>query len=129
MFLATFSNAVLMYGLRRWATFVGQSGVPATARPGDRFTVHVTMANTGSETWSTSDRYALGFVAAGDTTTWGTDRIAVPREVSPGDTVSFDLPLVAPATPGSSSLVWRMVRGNRDWFGETTPKQTLQVAP
>ena len=129
VFLATFSNAVLMYGLRRWATFVGQSGVPATARPGDRFTVHVTMANTGSETWSTSDRYALGFVAAGDTTTWGTDRIAVPREVSPGDTVSFDLPLVAPATPGSSSLVWRMVRGNRDWFGETTPKQTLQVAP
>ena len=51
-----------------------------------------------------------------------------PSPKVPGDTVTFDLPLVAPATPGSASLVWRVVHVLR-WFGESTPKRSLQVAP
>jgi hypothetical protein len=126
VYLATFSNAVLLYGLRQWATFVSQSPVPATLKPGDRFTGRVTMANTGSKTWAASGRYALGLASAGDSTTWGTNRVPLPRDVSPGDTVSFDVTFVAPATPGSASLVWRMVQGRSGWFGEMTPKQTVQ---
>ena len=129
VYLATFSNAVLMYGLRQWATFVGQSGVPQAVRPGDRLTAHVTMANTGSQTWRASGPYALGLASTADSATWRLDRIPLPRDVSPGDTVSFDVSLVAPAAPGSASLVWRMVQGRSDWFGEMTPKQTVQVAP
>lgn len=133
VFLATFSDRVLMYGLRQWATFVSQAPVPATLRPGEQVTVHVTMANTGSQPWTVSAGYALGFYSATNDTTWGgaTNRIPLPRDVAPGDTVTFDVPLVAPATPGSASLVLRLLngRGRRDWLGESTPKQTVQVAP
>jgi hypothetical protein len=129
VFLATFSDAIVLYGLRQWATFVSQSPVPATLKPGDRFTAHVTMANTGSETWTASAGYALGFDSPRDAMTWGTNRIQLPRDVIPGDTVAFDLPLVAPGTPGSASLVWRVIQEGVGWFGEATPRQTLQVAP
>src|SRR5258705_376606 len=129
VYLATFSDGVVMYGLRQWATFVGQSAVPATARPGDRFRAHVTMANTGSQTWTASGGYALSFAAPDDSTTWGANRIPLSPDVAPGDTVSFDVPLVAPAAASNASLVLRMVQGSRELFGETTPKQTVQVAP
>ena len=128
VFLATFSNAVNMYGLRQWATFVSQSPVPATLKPGEPFTAHVTMANTGSQMWTAGGGYALGFDAPRGASTWGTARFPLLRDVAPGDTVTFDLPLVAPATPGSASLVWRVVHVLR-WFGESTPQQTVQVAP
>jgi hypothetical protein len=129
VYLATFSNAVNMYGLRQWATFVSQSPVPATLKPGEAFTAHVTMANTGSQTWTARAGYQLGFDAPRDAATWGAKRIPLPRDVAPADTVSFDLPLVAPATPGNASLVWRVVQDHLRWFGEATPKLTVQVAP
>ncbi len=127
VYLATFSDRVLMYGMGQWATFVSQSTVPATVRAGDRFTTRVTMANTGSETWTASD-YSLGFDAPRDSMTWGTNRFPLPRDVAPGDTVTFDLSHVAPAAPGSATLAWRLVRGRSRWFGEGTPKQTVQVS-
>jgi len=130
VYVATFSNQIVVYGLRQWATFLSQSDRPANLASGSTFTFQITMENTGSTTW-TPNGYGLGFDSPEDATTWGTNRIPVPRDVGPGEWVTFDLSLTAPTTTHmmSYNFSWRLVRDGVEWFGEATPTQVIWVVP
>lgn len=104
------------------AQFVSQS-VPPSVAAGGQAAVSVSMRNTGSTTW-TPGSYFLG---AADSS-WGAERVPVPRAVAPGEVVTFNFTITAPTTcPGAGHLSWRMVEEGVEWFGEATPAAPVQV--
>lgn len=113
----------------RNAAFVSQAGVPAAATTGQSFTVALTFRNTGTTTWSTSARYALGSSTPSDNTTWGYNRIALPNAVAPGQSVSISVSALAPQTAGTYAFQWRMVQDGSGggWFGSASTLATIVV--
>jgi polar amino acid transport system substrate-binding protein len=72
--------------------------------PGQAFTKGWQVKNTGTCPWTTGYRlvFATGAKMAGDP-------VALAREVKPGETYDWQLPLVAPQEAGSYEGVWQMV--------------------
>jgi aqualysin 1 len=108
------------------ARFVSQI-VPIRMEPGELYDVSVTMQNVGTTTWTNALQYRLGSQAPPDNFTWGLARVALPRNVAPNETVTFQFTVVAPATPGAYSFQWRMVREGVAWFGDLTQLRTVRV--
>jgi hypothetical protein len=102
------------------AEFVSFSNVPNRLYPGETFDVSITMRNTGNTTWTSSDLYRLGAIDPQDNIYWGTNRIELPHDVNPGDTVTFTATLQAPSEEGLYTFHWRMVQDGVAWFGDTT---------
>ena len=98
------------------AVFVSQS-VPSTMTPGQPVAVSVTMQNTGNTTWTPGGQYRLGAQNPEDNTTWGTARVELPNSVTPGETVTFNFSVTAPATIGTYNFQWQMVEEFVEWFG------------
>jgi N-acetylmuramoyl-L-alanine amidase len=90
---------------------------PATMAPGATATVHVTFRNRGV-LWNDARLFRLGAVGDSDPFTT-TTRYNVGTEVGPNTTKTFTLTLTAPATPGTYTSDWRMVRDGVTWFGAT----------
>jgi uncharacterized membrane protein len=93
--------------------------VPTTMTAGQSYTVHVTVQNTGTTTWSLADGYKLG--AVGDSDPFASTRILLdPSDfIAPGGSKTFTFTMTAPSTPGSYVTEWRMVREFVAWFGTT----------
>ncbi|MCY3968688.1 MAG: NBR1-Ig-like domain-containing protein [Acidobacteria bacterium] len=108
------------------AAFVSSSGVPSKIVAGGTATVTVTMKNTGSTTWTSSADYELGSQIPSDNTTWGLSRVSVPSAVAPNGTAAFTFTITAPATTGSYTFAWRMVKDTA-WFGAGTGSVTITV--
>ncbi|WP_300328868.1 NBR1-Ig-like domain-containing protein [Methanocalculus sp.] len=104
--------------------------IPATMTPGQKYSVQVTMLNTGTKPWSEADRIRLGAVGdgAGDAALFGTGRVKIPQgaTVEPGEQYTFTFTMTAPETPGTYSPKYRMVWELRQWFGDKLEK-TVQV--
>jgi parallel beta-helix repeat protein len=112
------------------AAFVSQS-VPATLATGQSQTVSVTMKNTGTNTW-TSSNYKLGTQSPQDNTRWTGDTRAYmsPGEtVAPGQQKTFTFTITAPVNAGTYDFQWRMVDEGVEWFGALTPKVVITVSP
>jgi hypothetical protein len=73
-------------------------------KPGQAFTKGWQVQNTGTCPWTTGYRlvFATGAKMAGEP-------VALAREVKPGETYDWQLPLVAPQEAGSYEGVWQMV--------------------
>ena len=99
------------------AGFVSQSALAATA-PGQTFPVSVTMRNAGTTTWAATSLYRLGSQNAEDNNTWGSNRIELPSSVAPGESVTFNFSVTAPARVGVYNFQWQMVQDNVEWFGD-----------
>lgn len=82
--------------------------------PGESFTKTWKIYNAGSCTWDTD--YALTFVSGEDMD--GEDTY-LDEEVSPGETVSISVSMVAPTTEASYTGYWRMANDDGDLFGDT----------
>ena len=108
------------------AAFVSSSGVPSKIVAGGTATVTVTMKNTGTTTWTSAADYELGSQSPSDNTTWGLSRVSVPSDVAPNATADFTFTITAPATTGSHTFAWRMVRDTA-WFGAGTGSVTITV--
>jgi polar amino acid transport system substrate-binding protein len=82
-------------------------------KPGQAFTKGWQVKNTGTCPWTTGYRlvFASGTKMAGEPA-------AVAREVKPGETYDWQLPLVAPQNAGSYEGVWQMVDAQGMGFGE-----------
>ncbi len=75
------------------------------------------MKNTGNTTWSTAGGYKLGSQNPENGTTWGLNRVALPGNVIPGQTVTFSFNITAPAAAGTYNFQWRIVREGIAWIG------------
>jgi hypothetical protein len=108
------------------AAFVTQS-VPTSLNTGQVAAVSVTMTNTGNTTWSTAGGYKLGSQNPENGTTWGLNRVALPGNVIPSQTVTFSFNITAPATAGTYNFQWRIVREGIAWIGPLTPNVAITV--
>jgi len=111
------------------ASFVSQSGIPATMTVGEQRTVTVTMKNTGTTTWTRTGGYKLGSQNPQDNFTWGLNRVwlSSSESIAPGQQKSFTFTITAPLTPGSYNFQWRMVHELVAWFGQYSANQVIQV--
>ena len=108
------------------ANFTSQS-VPTTMLAGQTYAISITMQNVGPTTWTAGQSYRLG--PQPDNGLWGTTRVAVPHDVPPGGTVTFNFNVTAPATGGTYSFQWRMLQEGVQWFGDVTDRIMVTVVP
>jgi|GEM_PF-5159189 len=129
------------------AVFVSQTPPPSTVIAGHTYPVSVTMKNTGTTTWTTGPAqassqptgYALVAQNPGGTNQWNTApglsyyNNGVPisatgaASVAPGQLVTFNYTITAPATPGSYNFQWQMLHLYVAFFGDQTPNVPVQV--
>jgi hypothetical protein len=111
------------------AAVVSQN-IPSTMAAGVQYDVSVTMKNTGGTTWTAAANDKLGIQPDAAAATWsssGRVLLGAGESIAPGATKTFSFKLLAPGTPGTYSLQWRMVQELVEWFGDTTPLATVTV--
>jgi uncharacterized membrane protein len=106
---AAVSNAVIV-----------SNDMPTSMTGGQTYTVHITVQNTGTTTWTPISSYKLGFV--GDNPPFGPARILLDpsASVAPGQQYTFTFTITAPNTPGTYSMRYRMLQELVTWFGQST---------
>lgn len=111
------------------AQFIPPQSVPSTMIAGEKYTVSVTMKNTGDTTWTANDKYRLGSQDPQDSLLWNIGRVNLNlgESIAPGETKTFKFIVNAPAFPGKYDFQWRMVQENVEWFGDFTPNVNVEV--
>lgn len=111
------------------AAFISQS-VPENMVAGQVYSVSVTMANTGTKTWSPGGAtpYNLGSRNPFDNLTWNVGRVAVPGTVPPGAQATFNFQVTAPQSGGAVNFQFGMVQDGVEWFGPTSANVVVQVS-
>lgn len=108
------------------AEFVSQS-VSATMYSGEKYTVSVTMRNSGTSTWTAANQYRLGSQNPMDNQTWGLGRVDVAASVAPGQTYTFTFTVTAPQKIGTYNFQWKMLREGVEWFGAVGANAVVNV--
>lgn len=102
--------------------------VPDTMIAGQKYTVSVSMKNTGTTTWSDDLGYRLGSQNPQDNATWGGRVFIFPgKTVEPKKKIEFGFTVTAPEKPGVYDFEWRMLREGQAWFGEESKNKTIEV--
>ena len=96
------------------------NSLPATMAVGSTTNATITLRNRGV-LWNDAKQFRLGAVGESDPFTT-TTRFNVGAEIGPSQTKTFTITLTAPATPGTYTTDWRMVRELVTWFGTTVSK-------
>ena len=88
------------------------------------------MKNIGTSVWTAGGLYRLGSQNPQDNIIWDLNRVELPADVNPGDTVTFTFDIYS-LPSGVKNFQWRMVQDGVEWFGEYTPnvKITVRVPP
>ena len=112
------------------AQFVTQ-GVPSDMTAGQKYTVSLTMKNTGSTTWTAADSYRLGSQNPQDNHVWlgTTHRVYLGSgdSIAPGQEKRFDFTVTAPSAPGTYNFQWKMLREGVEWFGDASSNVAVRV--
>ena len=90
---------------------------PRSIDAGSEFSIHVTIKNIGTTTWVAGGYYRLGSQSPQDNKIWGYNRKTLNRNISPGESYTFNFTLNAPDTGGSYLCSWQMVQDGVEWFG------------
>jgi uncharacterized membrane protein len=106
------------------AVFIEQR-VPTMMQAGESYDAHITMRNTGYNTWTASHQYRLALLTKSED--WGRLRVELPATVEPEATATFDFKVTAPQKPGIYSFRWGMIQDGVQTFGETTPEVLINV--
>ncbi|MBM2827305.1 MAG: N-acetylmuramoyl-L-alanine amidase domain protein [Dehalococcoidia bacterium] len=101
-------------------------GVPSKILPGAQFWVPVTVANSGTVAWkssgSTPVRLAYQWLLPDGRPYKGEPNmevhIALPKDVEPGNKVTFEVLLKTPKSPGKYRIRWDLVQQDVAWFSE-----------
>lgn len=109
------------------AELVGQSAVPNEMAVGATTTMTVTMKNKSNLAWTMADGFKLGMTNPANNTTWGPNRVELPASVEPEQSITFTIPIKAPATAGTYNLQTQMLREGVQWFGSMTPNVAIAV--
>ncbi|MEM6291188.1 MAG: sulfatase-like hydrolase/transferase [Myxococcota bacterium] len=102
---------------------------PAALCPAEVRRVAVTLRNVGDQAWEpdAGDRLAYHWRRPGGALVQRDGRRSeLPERVEPGESVTVDAKLIAPAEPDDYVLVWRMLREGGGWFPED-PEAVLPV--
>lgn len=96
---------------------------PSPIYPGQRVSFPVTVRNTGTIAWPVMgpQQVALGyhFFQSRKELPYPDGRpilTALPHDVAPGETVTFDAEMVIPDRPGNFTLVLDLINGGENWF-------------
>ncbi len=114
---------------------VVQVDIPSNQTPGQYYHAYITMKNTGSVIWNQDNNailWADGYTA-GDAWAFGSQAYySIPGSgvygVGHGSTYTFEIPLYAPATPGTYHPSWTMHINNVP-IGQTATKTVVVAAP
>jgi uncharacterized membrane protein len=106
------------------AAFVEQR-VPETMLAGQSYEAHITMRNTGYNSWTSKHQYRLALLTKSED--WGLLRVELPGTVEPDATVTFDFRVTAPRAPGVYSFRWGMIQDGVQVFGEQAPEVLVNV--
>jgi hypothetical protein len=105
------------------STFAEQIDTTAkslTLKPGETTTIPVTLRNTGSDPWSSFGKAPITFsyrvLVGSEDKAVETPRTLLPQPLLPGQSVSLDAKIVAPAVPGKYILRLSMVQEGITWF-------------
>jgi hypothetical protein len=97
--------------------------IPSVLKSGKSYKVNVTVRNDGWDTWSESKKYRLGYaiVIPGMTPShkeYGVARAHISPNVTvaPGQSFTFALDIMPPATGGTYHLYYDMVQDGVTWF-------------
>lgn len=97
----------------------GDAAAPDAPLPPDiPFTMQWTLLNDGSCTWDAADVRLI--LASGDRLD-GPRLVRLSADVAPGESVTLDVPLLAPEDPGDYAATWRLRDPNGARFGPTLP--------
>lgn len=110
------------------AAFVSQT-VPATMVAGEKYSVTVTMKNTGTTAWTVAAGYILGAQNPEGNGTWGTDRMPLGSTIPATSVKAFTMLVTAPSTPGIHQFQWQMVQDGVEFFGAMSPSVGVNVVP
>jgi hypothetical protein len=109
------------------ASFVSQI-VPQEMVAGQKYTISLSLKNSGTTTWTDGEKYALGSQSPQDNDLWGGRIFLDPEEkVLPGETKHFLFTITAPKESGEYMFQWRMVQEFKEWFGNFTTKTPIRV--
>lgn len=100
---------------------------PAQMQPGTSAQVTMMVTNAGSTTWRRAEGFRLGSQEPQDNTVWGTNRVELPVDVEPNQTVPVKFNFTAPAANGQYVFSWQMVHELVRWFGTRTPSVRIGV--
>src|SRR5213075_467729 len=109
------------------------SNAPTHVIAGQTVTYQVTVTNIGTQTWPAAGtnkvRLGVYFAGASDAVgAWSKEpaRFALTSDVAPGKSVTFNVKVTAPSTPGTYVLRDRMVKEYVAWF-QTMEKVNVSV--
>jgi len=92
---------------------------PSPMVTGKSYAVTVAMRNTGNTTW-TAGVHTLGSANPYDNFIWGVSRVALTRNVAPGEDYSFNFQVTAPGA-GDYTMAWGVL-SQTAWFGALVSK-------
>jgi glucose/arabinose dehydrogenase len=98
--------------------------------PGATLTVPVTVTNTGSLTWDAGSAFRLAYhwYQGSTLVTWNGLRTILPTPVPPGGSLTLQASVQAPASAGTYTLRWDMVREFVTWFsGQGVATKNLSI--
>ncbi len=110
------------------ADFLSQE-VPSTLQAGAKAQVVMRYRNPGPEKWPLGENFKLGTLQPQDNTTWGLNRVELPKATGAGEEVEFRFEITAPTTPGDYVLQLRPLKEMQGWFGAPSTPVKLSVTP
>lgn len=104
-----------------WSADWRSTDVPRTWTAGQSKLVPVTIRNDGGRTWNAAgtNPVKVGYYWISTTTGnrfEGEDKMSLPHDIDPGESVSLRLPVNAPVYPTNYSLVFDLHKTNEFWF-------------
>lgn len=111
------------------AEFVSQDA-PTILIPGAAQSISITMMNTGTTSWSTSDNYVLAYTISPGNNPWGssTHALGAGESIAPGESKTFTFEITAPAEEGVYKFQWSMQRDSLGTFGNESDLRLINVS-
>ena len=134
VYAATFSNSLVVYGIRTPRSMAEINGfnarltlgpLPKTVQPGTHIPVSVVATNTGTTLWRAETRLASWLNTA--TPSSETTALIPEKAVGRGRSYPFHFTITAPAEEGEYYYSWGLVGPSGNRFGPSTPEWTLSV--
>jgi len=144
VYMATFSNRLAVYGLKRaavmrarpelvgYAAQLTEDPLPQVVTPGSTVAISITATNTGTLPWLVSDQIRLGSRSIPDfekEVVENMTALMLRADVAPHQSATFKFHIRIPKAEATYYYKWRLIRAGQaskqpsgDWFGEPSPE-------
>ena len=93
------------------------ASIPNMMKPGESYSISITVKNIGTNTWTNAASYRLGKQEGDFAWTNGSGRAFLTSDVAKNGTHTFNITVTAPAKAGNYRIKARMVQDGVRWFG------------